>query len=227
MISLPRCLKLPVERLKNPKGFTLIELVSVAVISSLLIVIAGVGLSVFFAKYQEINAYVELQKDAMECLNYIRNGLGVGSGEFNQFNGVVSANAMELTGTSNESGSYSGLKLSPPPVELYEEFTNDFIHYYLQDKVIRVNYMHNGVQVSSPLYLFPKRGEIDRVSIESFKVSDANAFNSLYQKKPDEPLCAVNVELKAKVKTAKNKYRYVRFSTVMAIRNMVRPTGAP
>ncbi|PKN72748.1 MAG: prepilin-type cleavage/methylation domain-containing protein [Candidatus Cloacimonetes bacterium HGW-Cloacimonetes-3] len=222
MINYRKYLKAPVARLKSQKGFTLIELISVGIISSLLIVIAGVGLSVFFSKYQEINAFVELQKDALECLNYLKNGYNVGSGGYIQFNGVASAKALEITGRTDEAGKGNGLKITPP---FMEEFPNDFVHFYLQDKIIRVNYMYNGVQVNTPLYLFPKRAERSRVTIESFKVSDANAYSALFVNKIDEPLCAVNVELKAKVETSKNKFRYINFNTVMAMKNMSRPLG--
>ncbi len=224
MINYRKHLKSPITRLKSQKGFTLIELISVGIISSLLIVIAGVGLSVFFSKYQEINAYVELQKDALEFLNYLKNGYTVGSGSYIQFNGVASAKALAITGRTNEAGKGNGLKITPP---FMEEFPNDFIHFYLHEGAIRVNYMYNGVQVNSPQYLFPKRGEMSRVTIESFKVSDANAYNALFVNKIGEPLCVVYVELKAKVQTAKNKFRYVNFNTVMAMKNMSRPTGAP
>ncbi|MDD3235152.1 MAG: prepilin-type N-terminal cleavage/methylation domain-containing protein [Candidatus Cloacimonetes bacterium] len=210
--------------LHSPKGFTLIELITVMIISTLLIVIAGVGLSVFFAKYQEINAYVELQKDAMEFLNYLKNGYNVGSGNRIQFNGIVNAKAIELTGRTYETGKYSGIKILPP---LKEEFPHDFMHFYLQDKVIRVNYMFDGVQVNVPGYVFPKRSQIGNVVIESFKISDANAYNVLFVDNGKEPLCVVNVELKAKVKTSKNKFRYVHFNTVMATKNMSRTPEVP
>jgi len=208
----------------NQRGFSLIELISVVLISSMLIVVAGVGLSVFFAKYQEINAFVELQKDAMEFLNYLKNGYNVGSGAYIQFNGVASAKALEITGRSEEAGKGTGLKITPP---FKEEFPNDFIHYYLSNGVIRANYMYNGVQVNQPIFLFPKRGEIGRVTIQSFKVSDANAYNEVYVSMLNEPLCVVNVELKARVQTAKNKYRNVHYKTTMAMKNMSRPQGTP
>ncbi|MDD2228396.1 MAG: prepilin-type N-terminal cleavage/methylation domain-containing protein [Candidatus Cloacimonetes bacterium] len=210
--------------LRSSKGFTLVELITVMIISTLLIVIAGVGLSVFFAKYQEINAYVELQKDAMEFLNYLKNGYNVGSGNHIQFNGIINAKAITITGRTNEAGTGNGIRISPP---LKEEYPHDFMHFYLQDKVIRVNYMFNGVQVNTPAYMFPKRSETDNVIIESFKISDANAYNVLFDNIIGEPLCVVNVDLKAKVKTAKNKFSYVHFHTVMATKNMSRTPEVP
>lgn len=207
------------DTLRQQRGFSLIELISVLLISSMLIVIAGVGLSVFFSKYQEINAYVELQKDAMEFLNYLKNGYTVGSGSYTQFNGVASAKALEITGRSDEAGKGNGIKITPP---FREEFPHDFMHFYLHEGVIRANYMYNGVQVNYPLYLFPKRAEADRVTIETFKVGDANANNALFQYKTNEPMCIVNVELKARVKTAKDRFRVVHFQTVMAMKNMSR-----
>lgn len=205
--------------LTHNNGFTLIEVISVLLISSMLIVIAGVGLSVFFSKYQEINAYVQLQAEAMEFLNYLKYGYAVGSGNFTQFNGIASARALEITGRSDEAGKGNGIRITPPA---REEFPNDFMHFYLHEGVVRANYMYNGVQVNYPLYIFPKRAEQDRITIEEFKIGDANENNALFQYKIDEPLCIVNVELRAKVKTAKDRYKTVHFKTTMAMKNMSR-----
>lgn len=209
----------------SEKGFTLIEVIVVIVITSLLILSAAVGLSVFFGKYQEINAYIALQKDAMDFLNTMKNGYKVGSGAYMQFNGVASARKLFITGRTNESGKGNGLKIIPPA---RAEFVNsDYIHYYLADGVIRADYVFNGVQVNTPAYIFPKRAERDRITIENFKISDANTGNAIYVPKLNEPLCIVKVELKAKVKTSKNKYRYVDFSTNMAMKNMSREGDTP
>ncbi|MDY0151285.1 MAG: type II secretion system protein [Candidatus Cloacimonas sp.] len=211
--------------LLNQKGFTLIEIISVLVISTLLITIAGVGLSVFFGRYQELNAYVELQKDAMEFLNYLKNGYNVGSGAYIQFNGIASARALEITGRTEDAGVGNGIRITPPA---REEFPNDFMHIYLAEGVIKANYMYNGVQVNTPIYMFPKRALRNKVKIESFKIGDANANNAIFRYKPNEGLCVVNVQLKARVETSDNKYIPVVFNTVMAMKNMERPiTGEP
>lgn len=208
-------------QLRSNKGFTLVEIISVLVISTLLIVIAGVGLSVFFGSYQELNAYVELQKDTMEFLNYLKNGYNVGSGSFIQFNGIASAMALEITGRSDESGKGNGIKIRPPA---REEYPNDFMHFYLQDGIIRADYMFNGTQVNSPVFLFPKRALADKVTIETFKIGDANANNAIFAAKENEALCVVNVEIKATVQTSEDKFRTVIFKTVMAMKNMERPS---
>ncbi len=208
--------------LGNEKGFTLIEIISVLVISSLLILVAAVGLSVFFGKYQELNAYIELQKDAAEFFNFLQYGYNVGSGNNIQFNGIASARALEITGLTDEGGKGNGIKITPP---LKEEYPYDFIQFYLQDKAIRANYMYNGVQVNAPIWVFPKKALRDQVIIESFKIGDANAYNAIFPYKTDENLCVVNVDLKAKVKVSKNKYRSIHYSTVMAMKNMERPEG--
>jgi prepilin-type N-terminal cleavage/methylation domain-containing protein len=209
----------------NQKGFTLVEIISVLVISTLLISVAGVGLSVFFSKYQELNDYVELQKDAMEFLNYLKNGVNVGSGSYIQFNGIASARKLEITGRTEDAGVGNGIRITPPS---RAEFPNDFMHIYLREGVIRADYMYNGVQVNTPAYLFPKRALRNKVKIESFKIGDANAGNAIFAYKPDEGLCIVNVQLKAKVETSKERFLTVDFKTVMAMKNMERPImGAP
>jgi len=208
--------------LGNQQGFTLVEVISVLVISTLLILVAAVGLSVFFGKYQELNAYVELQKDGAEFLNYLKNGYNVGSGNNIQFNGIASATALEITGRTEDAGKGNGIKITPPR---REEFPNDFIHFYLYEGVIRANYMYNGIQVNTPAYVFPKRALRDKIKIESFKIGDANAYNAIFPYKENEKLCVVDVELKAKVIINKNTTRSIHYKTVMAMKNMDRPIG--
>ncbi len=208
--------------LSNQQGFTLVEVISVLVISTLLILVAAVGLSVFFGKYQELNSYVELQKDSMEFLNYLKNGFNVGTGNGIQFNGIANAMAMEITGRTEDAGKGNGIKITPPR---REEFPNDFIHFYLYEGVIRANYMNNGVQVNTPAYIFPKRALREKVKIESFKIGDANAYNAIFPYKPKEKLCVVDVELKAKIIINKKTIRRVHYKTVMAMKNMERPIG--
>jgi hypothetical protein len=62
------------------------------------------------------------------------------------------------------------------------------------------------------------------VIIEDFLISDANANNAIFAYKPDEQMCVINVDLKAKVKIRKDEYRKVHFHTIMAMKNMDRPS---
>jgi len=203
------------------KGFTLIEMLVVLVISTLLIVISAIGLSVFFRKYQELNAFIELQKDAIEFLNYFKNGYYVGSGSTLQFNGVASATELKIEGSSFDQAG-SGIMIIPP---LSDKHPNDFIRYYLQGGVIRVDYKHNSIGATSIGYMFPKRNQMDRIKVTKFKISDANANNAIFLYKRNEKLCVINVELEAQIKIGDNNYRTVSYKTVMAMKNMDRPEG--
>ena len=118
----------------SQKGFTLIELIVALVISTLLIVIAGMGLSVFFGKYQELNAYVELQKDAIEFLNYMKYGYYVGTGSLTQFYGVTSADSLFLEGYTNEPGKYNSITITPPHTDNNKY---DFMNFYFFDGFVR------------------------------------------------------------------------------------------
>lgn len=203
----------------SPKGFTLIEMLVVLIISTLLIVISAIGLSVFFRKYQELNAFIELEKDTAEFLNYLENGYYVGSGSNIQFNGVASARELILEGSSFGQEA-SGIRIIPP---LSDKHPNDFIRYYLQGGVIRFDYQHMGVGATSIGYLFPKRNQMDKIKVLSFKVSDANANNAIFVYERNEKICVINVEIEARIEVTEDNYRTVNFKTTMAMKNMERP----
>lgn len=188
--------------LGRQRGVTLAELIVVMVISVMLIFVAAVGIGTFFRKYKELTAWAELQKDALDCINLIKNGVPVGSGDNMEYYGVANAMKLQLTNTTTISG--TGLRITPPTDQGLE--TPDFAHFYLYDGVVRCTYVHHGVQVASPLYIFPKQENLDDMVVDKFLFTKVNS---------DQDLLAVRVELHARVKTGAGSYRAIKFQTKM------------
>jgi prepilin-type N-terminal cleavage/methylation domain-containing protein len=191
-------------KLERQRGVTLAEVLVVIIIVVILIMISGVGITLFFRKYKELNMWAELQKDGLQCLNTIKNGVPVGSGNNLEFYGVTNALRLQLTNTTTNVA--SGLRVTPPTPQGLE--TPDFAYYYLYDGAVRCTYVHHGVQVASPLYIFPPRDRLDDMVIDKFEFTQLNS---------DRECLAVLVELQARVKTGKDKedYRAIKFKTKM------------
>ncbi|HPH72381.1 MAG TPA: type II secretion system protein [Candidatus Cloacimonas sp.] len=209
----------------NEKGFTLVETIAVIVMSSILILTAALGIGLFFKKYQELNAYVDLQADMAEFLNVLKYGHHIGSRSSDiEFLGVTSAKELKLINMTTIPGISKGIEIKPPISDLYP---NDFVRYYLHDGYIKMDYRNRGTDSPSPTILFPEKGKKDKVIIEDFLISDANANDAIFVYKPEEKLCIINVDFKAKIKISQNQYKSVHYKTVMAMKNMARPSPVP
>jgi len=189
--------------LRGQRGITLVEVIVVMLISVMLILVSALGIGVFFRKYKELNAWAELQSEALECLNQIKNGVPVGTGTSMEYFGVT--NAVKLTLTNTTTNTAQGLRVTPPTAQGLE--TPDYAHFYLYDGAIRCAYVRHGIQNASPLYLFPKKDNLDRMKIEKFLITKVNN---------DQDVLVVQVELNAKVETREGEYRHIKFKTKMA-----------
>lgn len=168
----------------------------------MLIMVSALGIGLFFRKYKELNAWAELQKEAWECLNTIKNGVQVGQGENMEFIGITNAMTLALTNTTTNSG--TAIKVSSPSSQGAE--TTDYAHFYLMDGCIRCMYLYHGVQAASPLYIFPTQKNRDKIIVDKFLITKVN---------PDRDLLAVQVELNARIKTGTGSFRAVKFKTKM------------
>ncbi|HOR02946.1 MAG TPA: prepilin-type N-terminal cleavage/methylation domain-containing protein [Candidatus Syntrophosphaera sp.] len=189
--------------LGRQRGVTLAELVVVMAISVILIFAAALGIGTFFRKYRELTAWAELQKDALDCLNLIKNGVPVGNAQDMEYYGVANALNMRLLNTTTNSS--TDLRIIPPTDKGLE--TLDYAQFYLYDGAVRCRYVHRGVQVASPLYIFPKKENLGEMIVDKFLFTKVN---------PDQDVLVLQVELHARVKTGANRYRSVKFTTKMA-----------
>ncbi len=191
--------------LGRQRGVTLAELLVVIAISSILILISSLGIGIFFRKYRELSAWADLQTDAIDCINQIKNGIPVGPEGNKEYFGVVNAIDLELTNTTTNSS--TGLRITPPSQSTLQ--TPDFAHFYLYDGAVRCNYSHHGVQIASPLYVFPKQENLDKVIVDKFLFTKVNDY-------ADRDILVLQLELNARVRTGEDRYREVKFKTKMA-----------
>ena len=191
--------------LTNQKGVTLIELISVMSISLMLILISAVGLSVFFSKYRELNTWVEMQRDAMNCLSTMKMGVPVGTQRETEYYGITNARKLRLMGALYGSGTGTGITCFPPITDMSQAI--DKSQFYFDGKAVRVNYVYRGVQIGSPQYLFPSRDNLDIVELQNFKITQENSGTEVM---------VVRVDLTARVKLGPKKYRIISFSTRMS-----------
>ena len=98
--------------LRSQRGVTLVEVIVVMLISTMLIMVAALGIGVFFRKFKELSAWAELQKDGWECLNTIKNGISVGTANDMEFIGV--ANAVEIKLMNTIGNTSSGVEITTP-----------------------------------------------------------------------------------------------------------------
>lgn len=191
--------------LTNQKGITLIELISVMSISLMLILISAVGLSVFFSKYRELNTWVEMQRDAMNCLSTMKMGVPVGTQRETEYYGITNARKLRLMGALYGSGTGTGIICLPPISDVSQSI--DKSQFYFDGNAVRVNYVYRGVQIGSPQYLFPSRENLDIVEVQNFKVTQENSGSEVM---------VVRVDLTARVELSPKKFRTISFSTRMS-----------
>lgn len=194
------------KRLFNQAGFTITELMVVIVISGFLMAVAAVGFSTFFAKFEELNQVSELQKGAFDCLVQIQGGIPMGQGMNFKKAGVNNMMSVTFVGSSAFATSSTSIILNP---ELSSpEHINDYIRIFLDGKYVRATYLDGSLQPSAPIYLFPKPSRNNKIEVTKLMFSKAN--NSDIAK-------VIKVELEARLKIGDKKYRYIKYTTRMAL----------
>lgn len=205
--------------LSSQRGVSLVELIAVMAISVILIMISAGGIALFFRKYQELKAYAELQADGLEVLNYIKNGIPVGSTEIRRRNNgeVEFIRPQEYYGVNNAItirflqapyGAQSAKSIRVIPIETENTIVpSDFADFYLYDGTIRCNWRYKGIAQPSPVTLFPKTGKREYMTLESINFRKLNT---------DPEVRAVEVSLKARVKLGPKQFKSIHYRTKMA-----------
>jgi prepilin-type N-terminal cleavage/methylation domain-containing protein len=204
--------------LANQRGVSLVEVIAVMVIIVITIVIAAGGISVFFRKYKELQAYAELQADALEVLNYIKNGIPVGSQEIRRANngelqfikpkeffGVNNAITIRFLSAPYGASQANGIRVVPIETESIIA-PSDFADFYLYDGTIRCNWRYRGIAQASPVTLFPKIGKRDYMFLDQITFRRINS---------DTAIWALEVSLKARVQVGPKQFKSVHYRTKM------------
>lgn len=191
--------------IRSQAGFTITEIMVVIVISGFLMAAAATGFSAFFAKFNELTQTMELQRDAFNCMQTIKNGIPIGSGTNLKFQGIATAERATFVGYSNQTS--SNILLYPPPSDYTHQ--NDFVRIYQDGIYVRATYLNGTIQPPAPLYLFPKPIRGNTMEVTKLRFTQANMDGN-------EPK-VVLVELDARVKLRKDVYKSVSYKTRMAL----------
>lgn len=208
--------------LRTQAGFTITELMAVIVISGFLMTVAATGFGTFFSKFDEMNKTMELQRDAFNCLQTIKNGIPIGSGTSLQFQGIATADSVVFSGTNTlTTNAANSITLYPPLTD--QDHLSDYVKiFYDGTRYIRAQYAYGQQTTPAPLYLFPKN---DRDT----KLTETKVTKLLFSKyNNDGPVTkVVKVELEAQklvriafdyVSWKKIKiYKKVSYTTLMAV----------
>lgn len=192
--------------LRSQAGFTITEIMVVIVISGFLMAVAATGFAAFFSKFDEMNKRTELQRDAFNCMQKIKNGIPIGSGANLKFQGIATADSVVFQGVSGFAS--SSIILYPPASDIYHQ--NDFIRIWWDGRYVRATYLDGSIQPPAPLYLFPKpsRGNVTKVTKLRFSKGTPVGV----------PAKVILVELEAEVELRKDAPpQKVSYSTRMAL----------
>jgi hypothetical protein len=175
---------------------------SVLAITGFLIMAVGIGLSVFFSKFNEITKWEGLQKDAFECLEQIRTGI---TAPDNSLYGLANATKLEFLGGGYNPTAARGIIGYHKGSGIHE---NDRVQFTYDGRSIRATLVYGGYSTPSPIYIFPKRNQLDYITVEKFSFSQLGHFEN-----NNVSYTLIGVQLEAKVKVASNKFRYIKYNT--------------
>lgn len=202
--------------IKNERGTSLIEVVSVMVITIVIISAALYGVVAFYKSYRRISDFVGLQQEAMELMVTMQNGIDTDEGYAANFMGIANSRSMRITNYSSFLNKGNGVELVPPrssPIE-----SNDRMLFVYENNVINAYWTYRGRHVG-PYRLFPSEQYEDVVEIVDFGVSDPTRGVGLAVK---ENLGLIQINLEARVRMndsprpSQREYRSIHFRTLMA-----------
>lgn len=196
--------------IRSQAGFTIAELMAVIAISGFLMAAAATGFSAFFAKFNDLSKKMEIQRDAFNGLQMIKNGIQIGKGSNLKFQGIATADSIIFQGSNL---TYSdAIILYPPKSDNLHQ--NDYIRVWFQKPYIRYTYLDGQFQPASPEYLFPARGKGDEIQVTKLAFSKANLDGNVTK------VVKVDLEARVKLRPKSNKpkdYKYISYTTRMAL----------
>jgi prepilin-type N-terminal cleavage/methylation domain-containing protein len=158
--------------LRSQAGFTITEIIVVIALSGFLMAVAATGFSTFFAKFNELNKITELQRDAFNCVQKIKNGIPIGTGSAMKFSGVATADSVRFVGINSIPPTSQNIILYPPKTSV--EHAGDFVRIYYDGTYVRATYLNGTMQPAAPLYLFPTPGRNNVTKVTNLRFTQAN-----------------------------------------------------
>ena len=205
----------------NQRGVSLIELIVVMGITTIMIMISGTGVAVFFRKYEELKKYAELQNDAIELLNHIKFGVPVGDegaaltqtglGDYQfrkpkEYYGVNNALSIQFLNAPFGARQSNSIRVIPIHTTVEGLVPTDYADFYYSNGTVRCRRSYKGSGSSTSLLLFPKSGKREYMSLDEITFKQINDGRSI---------AVLDVTLKAKVEIGPKRYKKVNFRTQM------------
>lgn len=202
--------------IKNERGSTLIEVISVMVITVVLISSAVYGVVAFYKSYRNISDFVALQQEAMEMMVTIQNGIDTDELAAANFMGVANAKSLRIINYSSFLNKGDGVEIIPPKSSSVE--TNDKMQFILENGVVNAYWTYKGRSVG-PHRVFPSEQYEDLIEIDEFAVSDPTRGMGFSM---GQNLGIIQINLEARVRLSDNprpsqrEFRSIHFRTLMA-----------
>jgi prepilin-type N-terminal cleavage/methylation domain-containing protein len=192
--------------LRSQAGFTITEIMVVIAISGFLMAVAATGFSAFFAKEKELHQIMELQRDAFNCLQTIKNGIPIRNENPLKFQGVATADSIKFVGINSNKG--SEIILYPPGSNI--DHVTDYVRIWWDGWYVRATYLNFNYQPPGAYtYLFPAWARNPKIKVTKLEFSQANV---------GEPIIKViNVTLEAQLVQKDKDPKKVSYTTKMAL----------
>lgn len=202
--------------IKNERGSTLIEVISVIIVTVVMISSAVYGIVAFYKSYRRISDFVALQQEAMEMMVTIQNGIDTDEFVDANFMGVANAKSLKIINYSSYLNKGDGVEVTPPKSSPIE--TNDKMVFILENGVVNAYWTYRGRSVG-PHRVFPSEQYEHLIDIVEFSVSDPTRGIGFAM---GQNLGIIQVNLEARVRLNDNprpsqqEFRSIHFRTLMA-----------
>ncbi len=192
----------------NDRGFTLIELIVALTISGIMIFMAGVGMMIFFTKFNQLNMYADLQNDAFDMMHTFKHGMIIEGSDDGEFMGIMVADTLHSY-DQVAPGEFRILKCVFKGTETihrgdYVQFEYDPI-----DKNVKAYYKYGTDSPSIPTVLFPVEHS-DDIRVTDLRFIDADPI--------EDGLRLWGVSMDAEMDIGDSKVKRVHFETRIKVR---------
>ncbi|MCD4829547.1 MAG: hypothetical protein K8R90_09000 [Candidatus Cloacimonetes bacterium] len=189
--------------LKDSRGTTMIELIVVIAVAGFLAFMAGVGVVIFFAKWEELNLYSDLQIDAFNTVYKMKHGINVEGDYGADFMGIASADSISFTNQSGSGGNtFSRIRCFQSTGEALHTF--DYVDFWWDAWEGNIKTYYRYVDTPPrPIVLFPIEHK-DDIRVTRLTFSRAGSSH------------VVKIVLEAQITIGEDKVRKVKFTTRVA-----------